>query len=271
MLRCLELSEDDAVTLLRHADKDIGAFLDKCIHQTRTAPEAGWTEYDLLFRIEGKPELEAAFESLGISQALEHRKTTAWTWNSDGMAAEYGVDVVLGAHHAVYVPIDGATPVLEASSPEQERAKLAKRNSLAGEGELPTLRRWSDVAYLAYLKYCQPLSLEASASGLRHIFMHSVINDTSSVIIRRLLQDCGQKVLSCEERRGFPPASDEGRALLGMPSGYGVLWMLLGQPTLRRLTVKSVCLFGRWASGPDGPHLYIELGERTTSKPGQGS
>lgn len=80
-------------------------------------------------------------------------------------------------------------------------------------------------------------------------------------------------MLPWQERRSFQPESDEGEALLGTPSGYGVLWMLLRQPALRHLTVKRVCVFGRWASGRvvaalytivAGPHLYIELGDRPT-------
>ena len=67
--------------------------------------------------------------------------------------------------------------------------------------------------------------------------MHDTINYTTSAVIRRLLKDCSANVLSWEDRWSFPPDSDEGKALLGTPSGYGVLWMLLRQPALRHLTI----------------------------------
>ena len=48
-----------------------------------------------------------------------------------------------------------------------------------------------------------------------------------------------------KDRRTFAAGTNEANALLGTPTGVGVLWMLLRQPHLTGKVVKSVSIFGR--------------------------
>lgn len=107
LLHRLGLCEDDVIASLRTAGNHIGKPLASAFTKPEQLHEAGWTQSKLKFQIEGKPEMEAAFESLGISQALEQHKTTAWTWELQRLA-DKGVAPVLGSHQARYVPINGA-------------------------------------------------------------------------------------------------------------------------------------------------------------------
>ena len=268
LLRCLDLDEADAATQLRAAGYEIGQSLTSAFDQPNELEESGWRKSRPSWKLDERPEMEAAFQDLGISRALEHHEQSAWVLDSKSMTDQV-MSGSLGVHQALHVPVDGTMVVSQAWSPEKTRARLIERGfDFKGE-ELPALRRWSDFAYLAYLQSCQSLGCEVS--GIRHIFMHDIVNDTTRAVAGWILRDCDMRVLSWERRRCFAPDSDEGKALLGSPSGYGVLWMLLTQPALRHLTVVKVCIFGgrpeeRTESGmyidEERPRLYIGLGDK---------
>ena len=158
------------------------------------------------------------------------------------MSTIKGPEATMGSYNALYAPMDGTMVVTSIQSSSYNR----KASTVTiGEDELPSLQRWSDVMYLAYFRYYRDLS--CNVFGLRHIFMHKVVNNDTLSIIEKAMSGSNAAILPFENRLEFSTDSDIGKALLGSPSGYCLMWMLLGHLDLRDL----------WSE--DGVYLWHDI------------
>lgn len=106
--------------------------------------------------------------------------------------------------------------------------------------EIPALHHWSDVAFLQYSSAATTSELPLP---LNYIFRNTITNPDTFAITSHVLVKQGYK--DYEEWPGviFDVDSEEGRAILGTPSGSGIVWLLaqhkqqLGEKRITKITL----------------------------------
>ena len=90
----------------------------------------------------------------------------------------------------------------------------------------PPVTRFSDFAYLCLLKACN--NDEKCVKNIQWWLVDHVTNEVSNKMLRRVLRHAGYAAPSPRPWPGqaFDVNTADGKALVGTPNGYGLLWML---------------------------------------------
>ena len=133
--------------------------------------------------------------------------------------------------------------------------------------DFPSLKHWSDVAYLQWAKHAK------DSSNLRCVLRISIKNTKTKAVVRHIMKDTlvngGEKSFRTDDNR------DKVAALLGTPNGVGVAWLLiqhkrqLGHKTVEKVTVDCQDQFTMSYDGTIDPSLVFHL--RDVVAPGAGS
>ena len=127
--------------------------------------------------------------------------------------------------------------------PQTAGLSQAKPKHIGQNGDLkkagddfPSLKHWSDVAYLQWAKHAK------DSSNLRCVLRISIKNPTTKAVVQHIMKDTLAKG---DESRSLRTEDDPDHvaALLGTPNGVGVAWLLiqhkrqLGLKTVEKVTV----------------------------------
>lgn len=135
----------------------------------------------------------------------------------------------------VFNPVEGLIVAWSAYGAKHNGKE--QKPPITEDADLPKLQRWSDVTWL------QLINLEnVDIVNIRYVFQSPVENKASMSLIARALQR-RKTELSTWPGGTIHMNSDEGKAILGSPSGTGVAYLLaqhkrqLGKKTISRVTV----------------------------------
>lgn len=110
----------------------------------------------------------------------------------------------------------------------------------------PALKQWSDVAFLQWKQ--QATNEGVAVQNLKYILRYNVQNDETTEVIMECLNHGTPGLWPGIE---FDINSEEGRALLGTPNGYGVGYLLLQhRADLGQKMIRSVNIFSSSARAP---------------------
>ncbi|MCJ1302767.1 hypothetical protein MMC08_005572 [Hypocenomyce scalaris] len=110
---------------------------------------------------------------------------------------------------------------------------------------LPALQRWSDVVYLVYANLCSKNN--ANPNGIKYFFRWHINDATSTQPI--INQAVGITVAGgangADQLKPWPGTkftmdTDQGKALLGTPHGYGIAYFLIQHQGAQQLGMKTV-------------------------------
>ncbi|CAL8584659.1 hypothetical protein XPA_010247 [Xanthoria parietina] len=128
--------------------------------------------------------------------------------------------VATGAFYQMqYIPSAAAIIALDTKSPDYKVGRLGVPKA-ARPAAIPELNRLSDVMW-----YTWDL-LASSPANLRFIGQDTVTNGVSAVVIDEILERAGSPDAPWPGKT-FALDTDEGLALLGIPNGVAVAWLLL--------------------------------------------
>ena len=145
---------------------------------------------------------------------------------------------------------------------KQAGHKSTEKNNVGDD--VPSLKYWSDVAYLQWA--CR----NTDSSGLRYVMRMSITNEKTKAVIQHIKQEAHPKAsgsysFDVDHR-------DQVAAFLGTPNGAGVAWLLiqhkqqLGHKTVYKVTVDCREIWHR--SKTIIPSLVFHLRDAVTPNPG---
>jgi len=151
---------------------------------------------------------------------------------------------------------------------QAEPKHIGKNADLKKVGDdFPSLRHWSDVAYLQWAKFVK------TPADLRYVLRISIENTETKAVVRHIMKDTlvngGEQSFRTDDNR------DKVAALLGTPNGVGVAWLLiqhkrqLGNKTVEKVTVDCQDQFTMSDDGTIDPSLVFHI--RDVVAPGAGS
>ncbi|KAI4682345.1 uncharacterized protein J4E88_005235 [Alternaria novae-zelandiae] len=107
--------------------------------------------------------------------------------------------------------------------------------------ELPSLRHWSDVAFLQYLSsFPEP---PIRPIPLNYVFRVQIQNAATSLVLNKIISKHATFTYEMWPGITFGMDSEEGKAILGTPNGCGVAWMLIqhkkafGEKNIEKVTL----------------------------------
>jgi len=110
-----------------------------------------------------------------------------------------------------------------------------------GATDLPSLRRWSDVAFLQYLSsFPEP---PIRPIPLNYVFRVQIQNAETSLVLNKIISNHVTFTYEMWPGITFGMDTEEGKAILGTPNGCGVAWMLnqhskaLGEKNIEKVTL----------------------------------
>jgi hypothetical protein len=120
----------------------------------------------------------------------------------------------------------------------------------------PRLQAWSDIAWLQWVDLTKDLDVK----NVRFVFSTPVENKASQFLIARALAT-RQGVLMSWPGIEFDMETDERKAILGSPNGYGIPYFLIThKKQLGLKTVKKVTVFADdEPSQPRPPSLVLHI------------
>jgi len=275
---CFNLSLSDATHRLRQVRK-LGPQEGLCSRFTTLEQLVveGWIRDDRGIRFRGAdclndhPEIVEALNNIGIeSKEAEHFTKFCWMYHHRRTSV-IDTSELLGCFSGTYNAEFGLIVSINSIAP-YKMPDGSPRVFLPGE-TLPALHFWSNVVFLAYQEQC--VKEQRDPTNLKHIIRTSISKLTSAhkVMSGLLVGKDTPAFIPFNDRRTFAAGTNEANALLGTPTGAGVLWMLLRRPRLTGKIVKSVSIFGRLGFGLEtakermdlaehgGLHLYFEIAD----------
>lgn len=116
------------------------------------------------------------------------------------------------------------------------------------------LSRWSDVSWLGWKWACEKDGVDSGS--LRYIYRKTVENDDAKHVIDEIYDAHGIELEDWPGYR-FNMDSDDGRALLGTPNGFGSAFFLLDHREWTKR--KTIVEFNVWSEDGDTPEMLFTL------------
>ncbi|MCJ1331848.1 hypothetical protein MMC10_008540 [Thelotrema lepadinum] len=163
---------------------------------------------------------------------------SALGWNRDDFK-EYSAEFPdPPGEYVVYVnTVVGAIVIAWANSPrwpDQDQTTNTTKCSI------PPVRRLSDFMFLAYQKACESdADSAASLARLEWVIHHSTTNSVSMEVVKQITNNKTYRPFPVWPGTEYTTTTDEGKALVGCPSGWGVAFML-GQHRQTDLGIKII-------------------------------
>ncbi|KAH6881580.1 hypothetical protein BKA58DRAFT_433361 [Alternaria rosae] len=242
LLQMLEASSDELGELL----KDTGMPAESEYLNYKDLLEYKW--FEVSFKDDSKTLMRLS-EDLGINTL----SNIPVSHNHRGLKSIKGLlqgGLSMQIHFdSVISPSGGMIAAMNTYSPlEDWRRARADAEKTTGKAELkptekdnvgddiPSLKFWSDVAYLQWAKHTKVLS------DLRYVMRISIMNTKTKAVVQHIVKDAP---VNGDESYSFRIDDDRDHvaALLGTPNGAGVAWLLiqhkrqLGHKTVNKVTL----------------------------------